>query len=358
MRKTFGDYTLLAGSAAKGSLWAGPDHLLYIEAAGIFLPFKEHYRRIDFKNIHSLTYGRTHTGLWITVILAFLLAGMVVGFVRNLNELPQLAVFFAVIGVPLLIILGVHLAKGPTCVCKLQTAVQVLRLKPLDRLRRTEACVARLNALCIQHQGGEPAVLDAILAQPAATGHVGRAGAIAKSPFPGSRLVLWGLVTMLLGSAACLADLFIQSIAFYTISSLLPLFGGVLVLTGLARAMMRYRVPGVLLTALWGEVITVAISIAVAYGLFIYVTVKNLATGSSNRNSFDSVTMMLDVMNHLSNVTFQSEPVVAWIEVSLAGLAAFFALLGLPAALRPSGGRLAVPPPAPMPIPPAPRDPS
>ena len=57
-------------------------------------------------------------------------------------------------GIPLLIILIIHLVKGPTCLCKLQTAVQVLRLKPLGRMRRATACVSQLRELCELHQGG------------------------------------------------------------------------------------------------------------------------------------------------------------------------------------------------------------
>ncbi len=356
MKKTFGDYTYLAGGAAKGSLWAGPDHVLYVEAVGLILPFKEQYRRIDFKNIHALTYGRTRTGLWMTIWMLLLVGLMGLGVVMNLGSSPTASVVFASVGVPLLILLIVHLAKGPTCVCKLQTAVQVLRLKPLGRLRRAESCVAQLSELCTRHQGGVAVSLHEGSGEQPNASQVRMAGNIAKPPFPGSKLVVWGLVTMLVGSAASLADLFIQSIAFFTFAGLLPVLGGVLSLAGLARSMMRYRVPGVLLTALWGEVATVALAFVVAYALFGYVMVKDGGVGSSSRGALSGVTMMLDVIRYLSNATFQSEPLVAWVNVGIAALGTFFALLGLPTALRPPMARAAAASVPQVPSPPTPPD--
>jgi hypothetical protein len=141
MKKTFGDYRLLAGSAGKGSLWAGPDHLLYVEASGFLLPFKEHYRRIDYKNIHALTLGRTSWAAWINLCLATLLSILAWGVADNYQSERNTAISFACAALPLLIIFIVNLVRGSTCICKLQTAVQVLRLKPLGRLRKAQACI-------------------------------------------------------------------------------------------------------------------------------------------------------------------------------------------------------------------------
>ena len=59
MKKAFGDYKHLAGKGRAGSLWEGPDHLLYIESAGVFLAFSESYKRIDFGKIQAISIART-----------------------------------------------------------------------------------------------------------------------------------------------------------------------------------------------------------------------------------------------------------------------------------------------------------
>src|SRR3954464_736909 len=161
MIKAFEDYTLLVGShGRRGSIWRGPDHLLVVEGSGVLFALTESYRRIDYENIQALALVRTQRYAWLLaafsaplVIVALIIPAMVLS---GANPAVITGVTVA-LGIPFLLIpfilLVVHLARGRTVRCTLQTAVQNLRLRPLTREAKAERIMAEITGICREFQG-------------------------------------------------------------------------------------------------------------------------------------------------------------------------------------------------------------
>ena len=87
MKKAFDDYTWLAGRAGtRGSLWQGPDHLLVVEGKGFVFPYREVYRRIDYKNIQALMLTRTMRFVWLGVLYVLLLGLLLAGWLMQISN--------------------------------------------------------------------------------------------------------------------------------------------------------------------------------------------------------------------------------------------------------------------------------
>jgi hypothetical protein len=110
------------------SLWQGPDHLLQVENDG----YGEGYRRVYFKDIESFTIRRDNRQrnymIFLTIMLALVIWISIVGM-GVWGSIP--IAFFATL-------LLVNIAKGPSCVTHVTTAVQRLQLPSLRRVKNAE----------------------------------------------------------------------------------------------------------------------------------------------------------------------------------------------------------------------------
>jgi hypothetical protein len=118
--------SLLPGVRTK--LYLGPDHLLLIEQFILV----ERYKRFYFRDIQAIT--ETKSPRWIVL-------GLIWGFLALLSALLFIA------HNPVTLILGTlftaffglafihNFLSGPTCIVRLQTAVQTHRFAPLERIR-------------------------------------------------------------------------------------------------------------------------------------------------------------------------------------------------------------------------------
>ena len=113
-------------------LWLGPDHILSVSNHG----YSEEYKRFYFGHIHSIVIRQTAKGAVVTSLLAavvllfMLLSGIGMGFRWPSGGVITLAVVASFFG----LVLAIHAARGPTCVCHIRTAVQTEQLFSLHRV--------------------------------------------------------------------------------------------------------------------------------------------------------------------------------------------------------------------------------
>lgn len=255
MTKSFENYTLLAGNhGRRGSLWQGPDHLLVVEGGGVLFAYSESYRRIDYANIQALTLARTSRYAWLiaafsvpVAVAALILFAM---WASDANR-AFLVGFGTVMSIPFILVpltlLIIHLVKGRTVRCSLQTAVQNLRLRPLTREAKSQRVLDTLTQLCRQHQGDAPLPDAAVLPmQPAPM--VPQPGM--KPLWHGSPAVPAAGLAMLLWGLALTGELFIGGMGFLMLDFFLCLIATAAAVVALVIA-MRHQSPGGLLAALW-----------------------------------------------------------------------------------------------------------
>ena len=134
-------------STSRSSLWLGKDHLLCIDTAG----FTETYKRFHYRDIQALLIRKTESWKILAAILAVI--GGVFGLIAVFGGDPIVAWIFGVLAGTFLLGAILNLAAGPSCTCKLRTAVQTEELPPLVRLRRAGKTLDRLRPLVVQAQG-------------------------------------------------------------------------------------------------------------------------------------------------------------------------------------------------------------
>ena len=363
MKKAFEDYRYLAGgTGVSGSLWEGPDHLLFIEASGFLFAFSETYKRIDYAKVQTINVARTSTFGWAAATLAIpvLLAGLF--FVRLVTRPEGIGDSFVgggiCLGVMLVfgLILLVHLVKGPTCVVKLQTAVQVVRLKPLKRLRSSQAVVARITELCRLHQGQAAVPLES-LGQAAPAQAFDQRGI--RPPLPRSRLVMASVPMLAVAGALFAGEPFVAGTGYTIADALVCLAAHLIAIIGLAR-LSRYELPGTLKTTFWGSGVNFFLMVVFVYGMLI--TGSMMVAADAVRNIRPGADLGMQVNTNIffwmANASFKELSGFAWIFVGLGVVDVFLALLGMPAliqTLRQSkSGAGAAPPPLTPPSPPAP----
>jgi hypothetical protein len=134
----------------RSSLWLGDDHLLCVETTG----YTENYRRFFFRDIQAITLHKTNTYLIAISILI---------------PLTLLFVFLAIIavdpvgsaingGIALLpgIPMVVSLVRGPSCRCRIRTALQEDDIPALANIRKARAVIQRIRARIEEVQGAQP----------------------------------------------------------------------------------------------------------------------------------------------------------------------------------------------------------
>lgn len=357
MKKAFGDYRWLAGRGRyAGTLWLGGDHLLVIENSGFILPFRESYRRIDYKNIQAITYAPTKTGGALTTVMVVLLAFLTWGILTNLNDVPAASIFFGALAAPVLIALIAHLARGATCACQLQTAVQVLKLRPVNRVRTARRVLDQLDTLCRAHQSALPAeppaspasaqVQVASPAMPPGVPTVPLPMSL-KPPWQGSRLATTALGVSAFAGAVGAGELFVQGMPYYLFDVVLSVASIVLIIAAAAR-IVRFRAPPVLKSSIWGLVVLNLIGLLVGYGLAMFSMFRSFATigrGSPARQ--------FSMWEQMANATIATYGSFAWVLIGMNVAAILLSLMGLPAAqgrtVKPEQASDSTPPSSPVP---------
>lgn len=122
----------------------GPDHLVLIDGGLVM----ERYHRIYFKDIQAISVRRTITRVLSLGWLLFLapLAGILAIFVQH----EPVSIFLVLIASLCLMLGFVGWFRGPTCACCVQTAVQSLRLFPIDRIKHADELIRSIDGVRTQ----------------------------------------------------------------------------------------------------------------------------------------------------------------------------------------------------------------
>jgi hypothetical protein len=360
MKKQFADYTWLAGNhGGSGSLWQGPDHLLVVEGKGVLLALSEVYRRLDYKNIQALTLTPTRRYTWVGVLLG--VGALILGLLTwaTLSQEPYIPISLGLPTGLLLVLLVVHLARGQTCACTIQTAVQVLKLKPLNRLHTAQPVFQRLEALCLEHQKGLPVVeLGAMVSAAAASSaaippsmYAPMAGA--KPPWSGSGWVLAaGLLAI--GWALMLAgELFVQGMFFTTVNMAVGCASAVMVIVALVRSYQQ-SVPGGLAAALWGGLVMHLLSALALFALTVAGTATAVGDSTPVEILESNQRTSEDAFKHLAAFQFEQAGPWGWAFLGLAFILACFGAMQLIYGPRRKSAIVAAPaatPPPPLSMP-------
>jgi len=330
MIKAFNSYTLLTGSHGKrGSIWRGPDHLLIVEGRGMLLPLSEHYRRIDYQNVQALTSMRTSRYAWLAVLLAVLAVLLALGLYASLDEAHGLQLFAGVPFVLVLTLLILHLAKGPTSRCTLQTAVMTLRLRPLTRWRKALKVLTEIEQLCRQYQGQMPEG-DSIPQEMAPAPQPSFLQISSKPAWPGSKLLLsTGGLVALWGVVVC-GEMFVPGVVYTMVNAALWMAAFVLIIMSLVRA-LRYQTPAGLLPVLWTSLI---MQLVIALGAYMGLIAMGFISGFRSQagiagGGFEAGALF----SRLASLSLADTGNAGWLVVMLGGC-----VLGLGVAMSFYGG--------------------
>lgn len=256
-------------------LYLGPDHILTVESNG----FSEEYKRFYFTDIQALVLRKTPR--WIVFgSIQFLTALISFGLGLSARAEP-LRIFWLVVTVVCLVLLVFNLLKGPTCVCRISTAVQEDTLPSINRVWIARKVIdGTLKPLIEGAQGAlqpdDPALAhDAGVAtrwrEPLKTsvrgtetdGPQGYRGAAHIFAF--SLLLSAGLLTGI--------DLLRQAPSITIMSYLVSMAAAVL----LVAALVKQRggaISGGARRAAWTSLIFVSLSLMLGYGIALVGTVK------------------------------------------------------------------------------------
>ena len=334
MIKEFENYTLLAGNhGRRGSIWRGPDHLLVVEGGGVLFALSESYRRIDYENIQALSLVRTQRYGWL--LAAFLSPLLLMGIIlfamaASGAGTTEMSVVMLLFGMPLLLIpfvlLIVHLARGRTVRCTLQTAVQNLRLRPLTREAKAQRVMAQIAELCRGHQGETvaPQPENVPLAAPQPW-QVTPAGTL--PVWNGSPAVIVAGIAVFLWGAVFAGELFVPGTGYITMDILLGTVATIAAVIALVFA-LRHHSPGGLQASLW---ISSGLGLLIGFcGLVGLV----IAGSSLDQQRGDHSSSVSDAFQYLADLSLEQTRAFGWIIV---GLGVIIALLGL--AMLPYGAR-------------------
>lgn len=115
------------GAFGSASYWLGPDHLMIV----LFEGYKERYRRIDYKDIQAITIRQTSAWILVMILIALALVGG--GLLPMLSGTVEGLAIGGVVTTIFVIVLVAHLIAGPSCKCRIVTAVQNRDLPHINR---------------------------------------------------------------------------------------------------------------------------------------------------------------------------------------------------------------------------------
>ncbi len=128
-------------------LWLGPEHLLLVETDG----YREYYKRFNYRDIQAFIIrktpqGKVVNGLLATISALLIFFAVVVGDPVGAGVLGGIGACFGL----LLLINALH---GPTCHCRIHTAVQGVDLPSLTRVRIARNVLGKIRPQIEQAQG-------------------------------------------------------------------------------------------------------------------------------------------------------------------------------------------------------------
>ena len=134
-------------SLERSRLWLADDHILHLRMTS----FTETCKRFYFKDIQALVVCKTSAGKVVNVILGIVVAALTVVGLTAVSW--PVGVTLCIIAGILGVLLVTNALLGPTCVCRLHTAVQAERLASLGRLRTARKTVVMIKSLIDAAQG-------------------------------------------------------------------------------------------------------------------------------------------------------------------------------------------------------------
>lgn len=137
----------------KYTLWQGPDHLLLVYSNGM----SEDYKRFYYKDILGIVITRTiNATVTLLVILGlFLLTSFFTWKIWSIDQGPAGA-FLGIIAFVFLAYLISLIIKGPSCECRIITAVQNEKLPAVSLVRHSRKLMAILKPIILEAQGAIP----------------------------------------------------------------------------------------------------------------------------------------------------------------------------------------------------------
>lgn len=133
--------------AWRSSLWLAKDHLLCIDTNG----YTENYKRFYFRDIQAVSLRKTQRALVGNIVLGGCAALFGIGAL-SVGVAGFDIVLWIVTGL-LLLLLGLNILGGSSCVCQLKTAVQTEELPALNRVRRARKILKRIRPFIEEAQG-------------------------------------------------------------------------------------------------------------------------------------------------------------------------------------------------------------
>lgn len=255
-------------------LWLGEDHVAHVCSTN----YSERLKRFYLRDIQAVVVCRTSAGAVLNLILATFAAVLLLGLYELAGAMEStgadryvfIMVFLLLEAIPLIPLL-VNVAKGPTCRCRLYTAVQVEDMVALDRLRRARRAIETLRPLIETAQGRlapeDFGTQDDTTVEVRAAQHAVPQSAAATGPqhplrHDSGRLHLATFLMMLI--VAVLAALEVSySRALLDLADTM-FFGVAIILAVLALVRQRHSdLPSGVKTAGWAAAITLAVGFSV-----------------------------------------------------------------------------------------------
>ena len=128
-------------------LWLGPEHLLLVETDG----YREYYKRFNYRDIQAFIIRKTPQGKAVNVLLATI-AALLIFFAIVVAD-PVVGGVLGGIGAFCGLLLLINALRGPTCHCRLHTAVQGVDLPSLTRVRLARNVLGKIRPPIEQVQG-------------------------------------------------------------------------------------------------------------------------------------------------------------------------------------------------------------
>lgn len=154
MKKKRKLYTRLPGvtysNFGRYTLWQGPDHLLHMYSNGM----NEEYKRFYYQDIQGMVITKTRKAAVTQAFILgfFLLTVWFAWWCWNQDLTPASGFLSVMAGVFLAFLLNL-LIKGPSCECRIITAVQNEKLKAVSLLRHGRKLMVKLKPLILDAQG-------------------------------------------------------------------------------------------------------------------------------------------------------------------------------------------------------------
>ncbi len=137
---------LAVAITTSSTLWLGADHLLSVDLRD----YQEEYRRFYYADIQAIIVRKTSVALVQNIVLGLLL--LVTAVIGALTGTIGWIVG-GILAFLILVILGVNLLRGPTCICHLVTAIHTHQLASLNRIKTARRALDRLRPRIVQAQG-------------------------------------------------------------------------------------------------------------------------------------------------------------------------------------------------------------